>query len=56
MAEIRKLLRLAEHAYAVTIPRKYLEPLKLGQGNYLEISLHDKDTLILRKHPEIKPR
>ena len=54
MTELRKLIRLAESAYAVTIPKKYLEALKLGKGNYLEISMYDKNTLLLRKNPDIK--
>jgi bifunctional DNA-binding transcriptional regulator/antitoxin component of YhaV-PrlF toxin-antitoxin module len=54
MTELRKLIRLTESAYAVTIPKKYREALKVGQGNYLEISMYDRETLMLRKSPEPK--
>lgn len=52
MSELRKLLRLTKNAYAVTIPAKYREALRLGPGNYLEVSLFDKETLLVRKHKE----
>ena len=50
MAELRKLIRLAENAYAITIPRKFREYLKIGFGDYLEIAIWDKTSLILKKH------
>jgi AbrB family looped-hinge helix DNA binding protein len=52
MTELRKVLRLTKHAYAVTIPAKYREAMKLGPGNYLEISLVENQTLIIKKHKE----
>ena len=56
MTELRKVLRLTKHAYAMTIPTKYREALKLGPGNYLEISLVENGTLIVKKHnPPEKP-
>lgn len=50
MIEIRKLLKLAKNAYAVTLPRKYREALKLGFQDYVEISLLDDKTIAVRKH------
>ena len=50
MAEIRKLLRLAKNAYAVTIPAQYRKHLKFGPGNYVSIWLLDTKTLAIRKH------
>ena len=50
MAEIRKLLRLAKSAYAVSIPSKYRKHLKLGFGNYVSIHLLNSKTLAIRKH------
>jgi len=52
MTELRKVLRLTKNAYAVTIPSKYRDVLKLGPGNYLEISLVENETLIIKKHKE----
>jgi len=52
MTELRKVLRLTKNAYAVTIPAKYREVLQLGPGNYLEISLVENQTLIVKKHKE----
>jgi antitoxin component of MazEF toxin-antitoxin module len=52
MTEIRKVLRLTKHAYAFTIPAKYNAILKLGSGNYVEISLVENETLIVKKHKE----
>ena len=50
MVEIRKLLKLAKFAYAVVLPRKYREALKLGFQDYVEVSLHDARTIAIRKH------
>ncbi len=50
MPEIRKLLRLAKNAYAVTIPAKYRKTLKFGFGDYVSIHLLDQKTLAIRKH------
>ena len=50
MPEIRKLLRLAPNAYAVTIPAKYRKTLNLGYGDYVDIHLMTKDFLVVRKH------
>lgn len=52
MTELRKVLRLTKHSYAFTIPAKYNAALKLGSGNYVEISLVENDTLIVKKHKQ----
>jgi bifunctional DNA-binding transcriptional regulator/antitoxin component of YhaV-PrlF toxin-antitoxin module len=49
-----KLLRLTPNTYAVTIPKKYREALSLGFGDYLEIGMFDRSSLVLRKYG--KPR
>lgn len=50
MAEIRKLIRLSKSAFAITLPAKYRETLKLGFRDYVEVSLHDEKTIAIRKH------
>lgn len=56
MPEIRKLLRLAPNAFAVTIPAKYRKALGLGYGNYVAIYLLSDKTIGIQKvgKPEIK--
>ena len=49
MPELRKLLRLAKNAYAVSIPAKYRKSLGFGFGDYVSIHLLDKKTLGIRK-------
>lgn len=49
MSEIRKLLRLTPNAYAVTLPNKYREALKLGFRDHVVISLLDAKTIAIRK-------
>lgn len=49
MTEIRKLLRLTKTTFAVSLPDKYRKTLKLGTGNYVQISLYDDKTILIRK-------
>lgn len=49
MPELRKLLRLSKSGYAITIPAKYREALGLKEGDYVVISLWDKNTLRVRR-------
>lgn len=50
MPELRKLLRLSKSGFAFTIPKKYLEALKLKFGDYVEISLWNGKTLKVKRH------
>lgn len=50
MSELRKLLRLAKSAYAITIPTKYREHLGLKFGDYIEIELLNSETITVKKH------
>lgn len=54
MPEIRKLLRLAPNAFAVTIPAKYRKALKLGFGDYVSVHLLNLTTLAIRKQEKPK--
>jgi antitoxin component of MazEF toxin-antitoxin module len=53
MPELRKLLKLTQHAYAVSLPRKYREQLKLESGDYVEVYLFDSKTIAVRKHGKV---
>lgn len=50
MPEIRKLLRLAKNAYAVTIPAKYRKTIGLQFGDYVSIHLQNSKTLGIQRH------
>lgn len=50
MPELRKLLKLSKSGFAMTIPTKYKESLGLKDGDYLVISLWDKNTLRVKRH------
>lgn len=50
MPELRKLLRLTKSAFAVTLPVRYRKRLRLKDGDYVEVSLHTKDTIAIRRH------
>lgn len=50
MPEIRKLLRLAPNAYAVTIPAKYRKTLGLKFGDYVSIGLQNSKTIGIQRH------
>lgn len=50
MPEIRKLLRLAPNAYAVTIPSKYRKTLGLVFGDYVLFSLQNSKTISIQRH------
>jgi antitoxin component of MazEF toxin-antitoxin module len=53
MPELRKLLKLTQHAFAVSLPRKYREQLKLETGDYVEVFLSDVKTIAIRKHGKV---
>ncbi len=56
MPELRKLLRLSKSGFAMTIPTKYRKALGLKEGDYLTISLWDKNAIKVRRHkPPRKP-
>lgn len=54
MTELRKLLRFNKSSFGVTIPEKYRKGMQLDIFDYLEISLHEKDTLSIKKHRKLE--
>jgi len=34
----------------MTLPKEYSNALKLNKGDYVEVSLKDKDTIVIKRH------
>lgn len=47
--ELRKVI-LVGHSLGVTLPKKFLKLIGTGGGQYLELFMADKDTIVVRKH------
>ena len=54
MSELRKLLKLTNSTYAVTLPNKYLEVLELKTGDFVDVSLFNKKTIAVRKQTRLE--
>ncbi len=50
MTVLRRLLKLSKHSYAFTIPSIYRKALGLKFGDYVEVSLWDQETLLVKRH------
>lgn len=54
LMELRKVLKF-NTVLGFTIPKTFIQHLEIDRGDYVEVSLGAKGTIIIKKHQEYRP-